>query len=144
MEAHAEAERSRFRTRIFLNAVLLSSIGAEVFILYSVSVPVVRLGLGLLPLTPIMWASARLGIVDRFARALDERKRVRRYVRFRARVVQMLEEVKRMNWVVVDMERGFCSEEAAKDELEAIQTRLRKLVDGLPDVAGLHGSASAE
>jgi len=143
-EVQVESERSQIHARILLNVVLFVSLAAEIFVLYVLTEPGVRVGLGVLPLIPIMWASSRLGIVDRFSRALYERKRTRRYVRLRARVDQLLEEIKRMNWVVVDMERGLCTEEAARGELEASRSRLRKLVDGLPEVAGLQGLSATQ
>ena len=137
--ARIEAERARLGTRLLLSGVLLGAVAAEAYVLYALPDPAVRIGLGLLPIVPIMWASSRLGIVDRFARALDERRRARRYVQLRSRTAQLLEEIKRMNWLVVDIQRGFRDEAAGEAELEAIQKRIWEIVEGLPDVAGKEG-----
>ena len=139
-EAAREAtKRAEDRNRWFLNGTLVAAVGFEAFVLYAIPDPAIRIGLGLVPIVPIMWASSRLGIVDRFARALDERRRARHYFRLRARVSQLLDDVRRMNWVVVDVHRGYRSEESGRLEVERLHARMKEIVETLPEVAGKTG-----
>lgn len=140
----ARAPGSFFSTstqRILLAAVLFTSFAIGYYALYFVTNPTARLILGMFALISVMWTSSYVGLIDRMASALDERRRLRRYPQLRSRVVLMLDEIKRMHWLVVDMDRGFRDKDTGRAEMEGIRQRLVELVEGLPEVAGVEGAA---
>ncbi|MFT5433454.1 MAG: hypothetical protein ACI9OJ_004160 [Myxococcota bacterium] len=120
-----------------------SSFGAGAYVLYFVADPATRMVLGVMALLGVMWSSSYLSIVDRMIRALNERRRLRRYPKLRSRVAQMVDEIKRMHWRVADLDRGFRKEDAVRAEIEAIQRHLTELVEGLSEVAGVEGNDPA-
>jgi hypothetical protein len=128
------------KTKVFLGLVLITSFGAGVYVLYFVAEPAMRMVFGVMALLGVMWSSSYLSVVDRMIRALDGQRRLRRYPKLRSRVGQMVDEVKRMHWLVVDMDRGFRKEDTVRAEMEAIQLRLSEWVESLPEVAGVEGN----
>ncbi len=92
-----------------------------------------RLGVGLLLLALIIWFAGRLGVVEFIKRSLSGR---RRFMRLRRTVRYLLAEVRRLNWIAVDVERGYGSREAAAQEMDAIEQRLLDLVREIRSTAG--------
>lgn len=104
--------------------------------LVAVDDPWLRLSLGLLLLALIVWASARLGVVDLVMQSPAERVHKRRFVRLRSQVQQLLDEIRRLNWMAVDAERGFRSREKALREMDRIEERLKDLIAEIRTTAG--------
>lgn len=128
---------TRDATQVLLGVGLVASFGAGVYVLYFVADPAMRMIFGLISLVSLMWTSSYLSIVNRVVRAVDDRRRLRRYPKLRSRVVQIVDEVKRMHWLAVDLDRGHRNGEAVHAEMEVIQRRLSELVESLPEVAGV-------
>lgn len=116
--------------------ILLIALAAVVAVLLAVEEPVARLALGLLLLAPIVWASARLGVVELVTQSPAERVHKRRFVRLRSQVQQLLDEIRRLNWMAVDAERGFRSREKALSEMDRIEERLKELIAEIRSTAG--------
>jgi hypothetical protein len=57
-------------------------------------------------------------------------------MRLRRRVDQLLEEVRRLNWLAVDADRGFRAREEAIAEMDAIEARLREIIAEIRKAAG--------
>ncbi|UCC71212.1 MAG: hypothetical protein JSV86_12555 [Gemmatimonadota bacterium] len=121
--------------------VLIIALLADAAVLYFGNEPAARLSLGLLLLAPIVWASARLGVVELVTQSPSDKVHKRRFVRLRAQVQQLLDEIRRLNWMAVDAERGFRSRETAAREMDKIEGRLKALIE---DIRGTAGQMSAE
>ncbi len=116
-----------------LGLVLFAAILGESVTLYFGTDPSVRLGVGLLLLAVIIWLAGRLGVVEFIMRSLSGR---RRFMRLRRTVRHLLTEVRRLNWIAVDVERGYRNREAAAQEMDAIEKRLLNLVREIRSTAG--------
>ena len=62
--------------------------------------------------------------------------RKRQYPKMRAQVVLLLAEVRRLNWMAVDEDRGFRGRDEAVAEMDAIEGRMRDLITEIPREAG--------
>jgi hypothetical protein len=122
---------------------LLFLAAAEGVVLYYVADPAVRLATGLLLLAPIVWLSSRLGLADLISQSPSARIHKRRFTRLRGQVQQLLDEIRRLNWMAVDVERGFRSREKALQEMDVIEVRLRELIQEIRTTAG-HMAAESQ
>ncbi len=115
--------------------MLLGVVG-EAVVLFFVDDPVLRLRVGMLLLAMIAWplfyAARRFPAGDA---VLAEHPR-RRFGRLRRWTRELLREISRLNWTVVDVNRGFRDREAAKEEIAAIETRLFEIIEEIKDAAG--------
>ncbi|NIN72374.1 MAG: hypothetical protein GTO46_10755 [Gemmatimonadetes bacterium] len=116
--------------------VLVTSLLADAAVLYFAEEPAARLSLGLLLLAPIVWSSARLGVVELVTQSPADKVHKRRFVQLRSQVGQLLDEIRRLNWMAVDAERGFRSREAALKEMDRIEGRLKELIEEIRVTAG--------
>ena len=62
------------------------------------------------------------------------RGRVFRELRFQ--VVLLLEQVRRLNWIAVDAERGFRNRDEAMCEMDAIENQIRGIITDVRAAAG--------
>jgi len=115
---------------------LLAALVGDALVLLFVDDPWVRLLLGLLLLAVIVWSSARIGVLDIITRAPVEPVYKRRFVRLRGQVQQLLDEIRRLNWMAVDVERGFRNRDAATHEMDVIEARLKELIAQIRSTAG--------
>ncbi len=118
------------------SVILIAALLADVAVLVFVREPAARLALGLLLLAPIVWSSARLGVVELVTQAPSDKVHKRRFVQLRSQVQQLLDEIRRLNWMAVDAERGFRSREAAMREMDKIEVRLKDLIEEIRSTAG--------
>ena len=61
----------------------------------------------------------------------------RRFHRLRSQTVQLLAEIRRLNGIAEDEKRGFRDQRTAELEMEAIETRMRELLTGVREAAGV-------
>ncbi len=118
------------------SVVLITALIADIFVLYFLEDPAARLSLGLLLLAPIVWASARVGVVELLTETQPDQVHKRRFTRLRNQVGQLLDEIRRLNWMAVDAERGFRSRETAIQEMDAIEGRLKAIIEHIRNTAG--------
>ena len=116
--------------------VLVLSILAEGYTLYAIPSSSARLSLGILLLTPIVWAAGRIELVDYIQTQVSTERPLRRFKRLRTQVVQFLGEVKRLNWLAVDLQRGSSERARLIAEMDAIEERLNGLVRRIREEAG--------
>jgi hypothetical protein len=129
-------------TRASLELIaLLAALVGDAYVLVFVDDPWRRLLLGLLLLAIIVWSSARIGVLDLITGAPAEPVYKRRFVRLRGQVQQLLDEIRRLNWMAVDVERGFRSRDAAVQEMDVIEARLKKIIE---EIRGTAGQISSE
>ena len=115
---------------------LLAALTGEALVLYFAADPLLRLIVGLLLLAVIVWASARIGVVDILGQSPPDTIHKRRFGLLRAQVQQLLAEIRRLNWIAVDVERGFRTRDRALSEMDTIEERLRGLIAEIRGTAG--------
>ena len=125
----------RLRTSLeFL--LLITALIVQGVVLYTIEAPQTRLIIGLALLDVIDWSAARLSVSELMPDARARKLNQRKFVRLRSQVGQLLDEIRRLNWMAVDAERGFRSRETAVREMDQIEDRLKELIEEIRGVAG--------
>ena len=121
--------------------VLVGAVLADAAVLYFPVDPSQRVAVGLLLVPVMLWTGIQLEAVamvttrDRFA------SRGRVFRDLRSQVVMLLEQVRRLNWIAVDAERGFRDQDSAMREMDAIEDQITVIIT---DVRQAAGRANAE
>ena len=117
-------------------AIMLLGVVGEAVVLFFGTDPAFRLRAGMVLLALIAWplfyAARRFPSGDA---VLAEPPR-RRFSRLRRWTRELLREISRLNWTVVDVERGFRDREAADVEIDAIELRLYEIIEEIKHTAG--------
>lgn len=116
--------------------LLIVALAAESLVLYLVNEPETRLAIGLLLLALIVWSAARLGVQEFLPSDAGKKINERRFTRLRSQVGQLLDEIRRLNWMAVDAKRGVRDRETATQEMDVIERRLKDLIEEIRSVAG--------
>lgn len=116
---------------VFLFAAFL----VEAAVLYFVDDPMVRSVVGVLLIFPIVWIVVRTNMIETISEMPDSDK-TRHFRGLRARVVQLLDEIRRLNWLAVDAERGFRNRDEAMSEMDRIESRLKEIITEIRSTAG--------
>ena len=127
---------SRNAATVLVATIIVVGLAAQGAILYYVEDPTIRIAAGLLALLPVMWAlvwGTRQGLAEE---PLTAPLRKRRYFKLRAKVRQMIEEVTRLNWTIVDGKRGLRQPDEVKTDADAIEERLHKIIQEVRESAG--------
>lgn len=129
--------RVPYRVQVFsIAAIILVGVVGEALILFLGTDPVFRLRVGMPLLALIAWplfyAARHFPAGDAI---ITERPR-RRFNRLRRWTRELLREISRLNWTVVDVDRGLRNREAAKVEIDAIETRLYEIIEEIKEAAG--------
>jgi len=138
------AEKKLGKSRIvtyLLGLLLLAGIVGEVFVLYTVGDPVLRVRLGILCIAAIAWPLAMAA--RRPALATTQAPAVRHRGRFfllRRRVEEFLREVTRLNWLVLDTKRNSGIARGRQFEIDTVKQDLRELLDEIFRAAGQPGA----
>ena len=106
------------------------------FTLYFQSESTLRLFLGLLVLPIILWAGTRLEVLEILAKQPRWASHGRRFRELRSQVVMLLEQVRRLNWIAVDAERGFRDRDQAMREMDSIEEQLKEMISEVRRAAG--------
>ena len=123
-------------SRAFYLGVLISAVAADAVVLYFWSDAGQRLFLGLLLLPMILWAGTRLEVLEILANQARWASRGRVFRELRSQVVLLLEQVRRLNWIAVDAERGFRDRDEAMREMDAIEVEIRGIITDVRRAAG--------
>ena len=110
----------------------------EAAVIYFVDEPMTRAVVGVLFIFPIVWIVARtntVGITSDIPDIRDSAKK-RRFKGLRSRVAQLLDEIRRLNWMAVDAERGFRNRDEAMREMDRIEHRLKEIISEIRSTAG--------
>ena len=117
-------------------AIMLAGVLGEALVLFYGTDPSFRLRAGMLLLAVIVWplffAARRFPAGD----AILAEKPRRRFGRLRRWTRELLREISRLNWTMVDVDRGFRDREAADVEIHAIETRLYEIIEEIKVAAG--------
>jgi len=87
-------------------------------------------------LFPIIYAADGLGIAPLMNVLPDRRVRHRQFGVLRSEVVQLLDVVRRLNWLTVDLERGVRNKDAVTAEIAFAERRLGEILDEIRNAAG--------
>ena len=87
-------------------------------------------------LVPIIYAADGLGIAPMLNVLPDRRERHRRFGVLRSEVMQLLDLVRRLNWLTVDLDRGVRPEEDVKAEIAVAERRLDEILAEIRSAAG--------
>ena len=98
--------------------------------------PMIRAGSCVALIAPMVWATVRLTQLDAQAVTRSAPRPPRRFSQRRTRLVGMLEEIKRLNWLAVDADRGTRDRDELLREMDAIEDRLNGMIEGIREVAG--------
>lgn len=127
---------SRNAANVIVVTIVVVGLAAQAAILYYVEEPGLRLPAGLVALLPVMWAlvwGARQGLTEE---PLTAPLHKRRYLKLRAKVQQMIDEVTRLNWTMVDGKRGLRPPDEVKKDADVIEQRLHTIIQEIRESAG--------
>ncbi|HKJ01237.1 MAG TPA: hypothetical protein VJ997_02245 [Longimicrobiales bacterium] len=120
-----------------LHAVLLAiAVVLDAGILFSVTSPWMRLVLGLFLLVVIMSMASALKLRWLLGDLARVTARPRHFLLLRKSVTALLDEVRRLNWLVVDLDRGFRNREVVQAEIESTEGRMAELLREIRQNAG--------
>ena len=122
--------------RTFYIAVLILSVLLDAVVLYFPVDPAPRLVIGLLLVPVMLWAAIRLEIDGILVTQNRWAYRGRVFRELRSQVVMLLEQVRRLNWIAVDAERGFRNQDEATREMDEIEGEIRQIITDVRRVAG--------
>ena len=125
----------RFLFRTLQLVSLFAAFLVEAAVLYFVDDPLARAVLGVLLIFPIVWIVTRTNTAQTLSEIPDE-DRKRHFKGLRARVAQLLDEIRRLNWMAVDAERGFRNRDEAMREMDRIESRLKEIISEIRSTAG--------
>ncbi len=124
------------RSKLLYTAALVTAFLLDAIVVFVFTDPVMRVIVALLILLPIIWAADALGIADMVSDLPRTKVRHRQYGALRSHVRLLLDVVRRMNWLAVDLERGFRSPNEVEEEMDQAYIRMKGIVDDIRDVAG--------
>ncbi len=123
-------------TRASYLAVLVTAVLLDSVVLYFPVAAAPRLIIGLLLIPIILWAGIRYEITAIVAGQSQFASRGRVFRELRSQVVLLLEQVRRLNWIAVDAERGFRNQEDAMREMDEIEDEIREIITDVRRAAG--------
>ena len=124
---------------VMLAAVLAVAVVGFGLALYFVDDPPSRVGAGLLFLAAIIWAAGRLRVVEIVLESvrIDPVEERRKHRNLRATVDLLIDDVRRLNGLAIDANRGFRDRDAAAKEMESIETHMVDVIKQIRSKAGL-------
>ncbi len=120
-----------------LNALLLViAVVLDAGILFFVQGTWVRLFMGVWLLVPIIVMASYLDVAGMLGDLPTISRRERHFPLLRTKVTALLDEVRRLNWLVVDLDRGFRSRNTVEADMEMSEQRLQELLKEIQRAAG--------
>jgi len=120
---------------VLLLGALFTAMLLEAVVIYFLDDRSLRLYIGLALLLPISWMFARTQVAEVISDPPVSLRR-RQYSKMRAQVMLLLAEIRRLNWLAVDADRGFRNRDEAMREMDGIERRLRDLITEVRRAAG--------
>ena len=117
-------------------AVLVLAVLLDAIILYFPVDAVQRLIIGMLLVPIILGAGVRFEMTTVLATTSVWASRGRVFRELRSQVVLLLEQVRRLNWIAVDAERGFRNQDDATREMDEIENEIREIITDVRRAAG--------
>ena len=123
-----------FKLRHLMVLLLALFLGAAA--MYMDIMPWIRVSVAGLLLFPIIYAADGLGIAPMLNVLPDRTMRNRRFGVLRFEVMQLLDVVRRLNWLTVDLERRVRNEDDVKAEIAVAERRLDEILTEIRGAAG--------
>ena len=117
-------------------AVLVTALLLGVVTMYIEIEPWLRVMVSGFLLLPVIYAADGMGIAQLLNVLPDRRERNRRFGVLRSEVMQPLDLVRRLNWLIVDLERGVRPEEQVRAEIAVAEQRLDEVLAEIRSAAG--------
>lgn len=124
-----------FLFRTLQLVALFAAFLVEAAVIYFVDAPMARAVLGVLLIFPIVWIVARTTTAETLS-SVPAADKKRHFKGLRARVTQLLDEIRRLNWMAVDAERGFRNRDEAMREMDRIEIHLKEIISEIRTTAG--------
>lgn len=124
------------RSKLLNNVMLTIAVFLDAALLLFVSNRWARLGFGLWLLLVIIVLASQLELGKVLGLLPKAGQRPRRFALLRATVTLLLAEVRRLNWLVVDLDRGFRNREIVSVEIETSERHLQELLKEVRKNAG--------
>ena len=124
------------QSKLLTAFLLLIAVAVHVAVTFFLSDPWTRLSLGFLLLAPILWASSQLGMAEILPHIPTARFRPRHFSSFRKNVAALMDEVRRLNWLAVDRDRGFRDRETIEADIKMSEQRLEECLVKIRRTAG--------
>lgn len=120
-----------------LNSFLLGlAVVLDAAILSLVASPALRLGLGIWLLSTIVVLASRLELEKWFGPATEPPRPTRRFGLLRHSVDELLSEVRRLNWLVVDLDRRFRDRDTVAADIAKTERHMAELLKEIRRNAG--------
>ena len=116
--------------------VLLFALVLGAVAMYVEMNPLLRVSVAAFLLIPIIYAAEGLGISKLLSALPDPSVRHRRFGDLRSEVIQLLDLVRRLNWLNFDLERGGRNEDDVKAEIASAERRLDEIFAEIRNAAG--------
>jgi hypothetical protein len=116
--------------------VFFFALGLGAVAMYVEMNPLLRVLVAGFLLIPIIYAVEGLGISKLLSVLPDPSVRHRRFGDLRSEVKQLLDLVRRLNWLNFDLERGDRNEEDVKAEIASAERRLDEILTEIRSAAG--------
>ncbi len=123
---------------VFFFALLLGAVA-----MYVDMNPWLRVLVAAFLLVPIIYAADGLGIHRMLSVLPDNTVRNRQFGVLRSEVIQLLDVVRRLNWLTVDLERGVRTEDDVKAEIARAEQRLDEILNQIRGAAGQSSTSTA-
>ncbi len=117
-------------------AVLFFALFLGAVAMYVDIAPWLRVVVAAFLLLPIIYAADGLGIAPMLNVLPDRRVRHRQFGVLRSEVMQLLDVVRRLNWLTVDLDRGVRNADAVKAEIAFAERRLDEILTEIRSAAG--------
>ena len=125
------------RSNLFYSVVLATALFVYMYVLFILTDQVLPGILGLMILPPIIWATDALGLTEMIREMPTyQPPRHRSYTTLRSKVTLLLDVVRRINWLAVDLDRGFRGANEVEKEMDQSVELMKGLVDEIREVAG--------
>ena len=122
--------------RLRHTAVLTLALFLGAICVYLMPNPLWRVVVALLLLLPILQAADGLGLSARLNERGGKKGRDRQYNVLRAKIGMLLDVVRRLHWLAVDLDRGIRSREEVRAEMDVAQERVVEIIDEIRSTAG--------
>ena len=123
---------------VFFFALLLGAVA-----MYVEMAPWLRVLVAAFLLVPIIYAADGLGIHRMLSVLPDNTVRHRQFGVLRSEVIQLLDVVRRLNWLTVDLERGVRNADDVKTEIANAEQRLDEILNEIRGAAGQSSTSTS-
>ena len=117
--------------------VLIIALIGQTVVVFLAEEPMFRLGFSLACLVLIVWSSVRLGPIIRATESQKDVVHKRRFSELRSNVGKLLDEIRRLNWLVVDEKHGVRSREQTESYRRQVEDRLTELLGQIRSSVGV-------